>query len=174
MLNYIDSRQLIEDHGSCRPACPSKGWKTGVDQLSGLPNGKPLLMKVESNTVAVAAPAVATAASTDSGAKCTAIQDVDYGRGTKWLSKPCGGHGSIAANLACCCEFCAKQQGCVAGVIFQKTCYLKNSTQVKSPAWGAGSTASWVAGTTPVEPPMPPLGGCNSNLQMETHGCDRS
>ena len=106
-----------------------------------------------------------------SAATCTAtIQDVDYGRGTFWLSVPCGGHGSKAANAACCCDACTKQAGCMCGVIVNKVCYLKNATQVKSPEWAPATTASWVAGTTPVEPPIPPLGGCNTDLVMETHG----
>ena len=29
------------------PACPSSGWKSGVDRLSGLPNGKPLVLNGE-------------------------------------------------------------------------------------------------------------------------------
>ncbi len=52
----------------------------------------------------------------------------------------------------------------------KSVCYLKNATQVKFPVWGAGTTASWVAGTKPVTPKVPPAGGCNTDLQMETHG----
>ena len=77
-------------------------------------------------------------------------------------------------QAACCCDACAKQEGCVVGLLYhqadQSVCYLKNATQVKFPVWGAGTTASWVAGTKPVSPPAPPVGGCNADLQMETHG----
>jgi hypothetical protein len=58
----------------------------------------------------------------------------------------------------------------MVGVLYQKTCYLKNATMTKAPVWGTGTTASWVAGSVPVTPPLPPLDGCNTLLQMETHG----
>lgn len=83
------------------PACPSKGWQSGVDQLTGLPNGKPLSMKASSaDTGSVSAPAAVTvaAAGESDASTCTAIENVDYDKGTNWLSKPCGGKGSKAAD----------------------------------------------------------------------------
>ena len=160
------------------PACPSKGWKAGVDQLTGLPNGKPLSMKVEvmeeggGEQPLSAAVAVAAAAASPAPAQCTPIVDVDYGKGTNWLSKDCSGHGSKAANAACCCDACTEQTGCLVGLLYNKICYFKNATMVKTPVVSPGGSpiALWVAGTKPVGPPVPPLGSCNTDLQMETHG----
>lgn len=83
------------------PACPSTGWKSGVDQLTGLPNGKPLSMKLSGADPGPlsAAAAVTGAVSTQSGAStCTFVENVDYDKGTNWLSTPCGGKGSKAAD----------------------------------------------------------------------------
>jgi len=110
--------------------------------------------------------------SRDSGAQCTTIENVDYGKGTNWLSKDCAGHGSKAANAACCCAACTAQAGCVAGLLYNRVCFLKNATMTATPVASPNTLALWVAGTKPVGPPIPPLGGCNTDLhgQMETHG----
>lgn len=33
------------------PSCPSEGWKSGVDMLTGLPNGQPLVTRTGSRTI---------------------------------------------------------------------------------------------------------------------------
>jgi beta-mannosidase len=149
------------------PACPSTGWASGVDRLTGLPNGRPLVMHtgatggvaVDYRAASRAAPArprgVAAPAAT-----CQTVADVDYGKGQIWVDAP-------ANDLQGCCDACTAQPGCLAGVLYQGVCYMKNASMVALPSWSSGTDAVWVAGQTPV---LPPTGGCNTGLSLETHG----
>jgi hypothetical protein len=163
------------------PACPSSGWKSGVDRLTGLPNGKPLVLAkaaaVSSSSMGSSSLVLeaATASSLDESdgvevpvkgertdATCASIKNVDYGKGEFWLSPK-------AKDAGECCDECAKQEGCVVGVLYAGVCYMKNATMATKAkaAWGQGTIAVWVPGTTPIKPK---IGGCNTGLQMETHG----
>ena len=86
-------------------------------------------------------------------AACTPYSDADYANGAIWVDAP-------AADLGACCDACTAQAGCVAGVLFQGTCYMKNASMVALPSWSSGTDAVWVAGQTPV---LPPTGGAQSD-----------
>ena len=133
------------------PACPSTGWTSGVDRLTGLVNGRPLVLK---SALPPPPAAHATAAS------CQAVSGVDYGHGDLWIQVN-------AEDAAGCCDACTAQAGCVAGVLFAGVCYLKNASMAARPSWAPGLASVWVAGQTPV---YPAAGGCNTGLQLETHG----
>jgi hypothetical protein len=77
---------------------------------------------------------MAVAAGVDGGPQCASVLNVDYGKGTNWMSKNCAGHGSKDANAACCCKACTAQEGCVAGLLYNKVCYFKNATMVNEPS----------------------------------------
>ena len=138
------------------PACPSAGFKGGVDRLTGLVNGRPLVLK----TIAASAFAPPPAPARAPLATCTPYADADYAHGSIWVDAP-------AADLGACCDACVAQAGCVAGVLFGGVCYMKNASMVAQPSWAPGLASAWVPGQTPVPPPS---AGCNTGLTLETHG----
>ena len=142
------------------PACPSNGWKSGVDRLTGLPNGRPLVQMGGNAARNARAESRAESRATRDAATCTHVKNVDYAHGTNWLDK-------TVADLAGCCDACTAQPGCFAGVFWQGVCYMKNATQVQVPSWSTGLDSVWIAGQTPI---TPSAGGCNTGLNMETHG----
>lgn len=146
------------------PACPSHGWASGVDRLTGLVNGRPLVLKgappppldfrTRDRASAVAA---APASSAPAAATCQPVTGVDYGHGDIWIDAP-------ASDAQACCDACTAQAGCYAGVLYAGTCYLKNESMANRPSWAPGLASVWVAGRTPV---MPAGGGCNPGLDLE-------
>ena len=158
-----------------RPASPSVGWEGGVDRLTGLPNGKPLVLKksLEENSKerstskayskkqsqterqdhtpspsrSSPSDAAAAGARADAGgAVCTAERDVDFGKGLVWKAVPTPEPGD-------CCDACVAQEGCVVGLWYRKNsaheplCYLKNASMVQEPTWSSGFTfAMWIPG----------------------------
>ena len=158
------------------PASPSRGWQTGVDRLTGRPNGQPLTLKTKAKakhanhahtsrdaaTTTRGKPENGAHLAHGSGAECTSVHNVDYGKGTVWKSP-------TAEDPEACCETCVAQDGCVVGLYYHGTCYLKNATMVAHPTWSSGgdAVAMWIPGHTPTPPAA---GQCNTGLQLETHG----
>lgn len=142
------------------PACPSTGFAGGVDRLTGLANGRPLVLKSAAGLTPAPAPVAATLPALPPAAACTPYANADYAQGAIWVDAP-------AADLGACCDACTAQAGCVAGVLYQNVCYMKNASMVQQPSWAPGLASVWVAGQTPVAPPS---GGCNKGLTLETHG----
>ena len=150
---------IIADEDPSRPlwpACPSAGFSSGVDRLTGLVNGRPLALKA----IAASAFAPPPAPARSPLATCTPYADADYAHGAIWVDAP-------AADLGACCDACVAQAGCVAGVLFAGVCYMKNASMVAQPSWAPGLASAWVPGHTPVPPPS---AGCNTGLTLETHG----
>jgi hypothetical protein len=67
---------------------------------------------------------------------CTFTQNIDYHPDTVITSiKLPAGQGSGA-----CCDLCRKQEGCVVGVLYSGTCYLKGATDMTTNYSRAGRT----------------------------------
>lgn len=121
------------------PASPSIGWESGVDTLTGLPNGKPLVLKQQQQQqqqqeVGVVAKEADAAeeesalqqqrqqrqqeyrSSNPEGTTCTAERDVDYGKGVIWKSV-------LTPEPGDCCAACVAQEGCVVGLWYVVTLY---------------------------------------------------
>jgi len=135
------------------PACPSNGWTSGVDRLTGLVNGKPLVL---TGTPPPPPPSMGGA----DAATCESFTGADYGHGLLWVQ-------ASVPDAAGCCDACAAQAGCVAGVLYAGVCYMKNASMAAAPSWAPGLVSVWAPGHAPV---VPPAGGCNTGLQLETHG----
>ena len=142
------------------PACPSSGFAHGVDRLTGLPNGNPLVVKsVGAQQVLRHAPPIGRGGGGPPG--CTPFSGVDYAQGSLWVDAP-------AVTPDDCCTACTAQPGCLAGVLYEGVCYMKNATMVAKPSWSQGAVSVWVGEGPPVTPPA--AGQCNGQLTLETHG----
>lgn len=127
------------------PSCPSNGWTSGVDRLTGLPNGKPLIAagaQVSAGYRAVGA----------DGGSCGAFQEnTDYDHG---LISP----HPAAADAGACCALCAAEPSCDVGVLYQGECWLKpHNVTPHVPSFRSGAVACWPSGKGPV-PPTPSPG----------------
>ena len=140
------------------PSCPASGWKSGVDRLTGLPNGSPLGMQPNARPP----PPQSCAAGT-----CTTQPSRDYDQGTMWIV-------TQAADLQACCDACTAgaAQGCFCATLSGTSCYWKNKTQCAVPEYSEGVTSVWPAGSGPPPPPPTPGKGCDMSLLpfRETHG----
>ena len=149
------------------PSCPSNGWIAGVDRLTSLPNGKPLVPKPSAWAPAPArAPARGLAALTaPPDSNCTFIQSLDF---AGYISST----GVSDANS--CCEACATNPACWAATLSflgdQLICWLKNETQAGQPVFNTGTEGCWVNARGPSPVPADPMGKCNPLLAQETHG----
>jgi beta-mannosidase len=167
---------LVAEEDASRPiwpGCPSKGWKTGVHRLTGLPNGRSLTSaaNMEDDTLALdsgiieldgdsgtaqIAPMemIVTAAGAPRmrQAKCQFQQDTGY-------QNPAGGKATTAATKESCCEQCWADEYCVVGVFVDKTCWMKYDNTGKIHKAGV---VACVTTKTPHPPPKPHT--------METHG----
>lgn len=133
------------------PACPSLGWASGVDRLTGLPNGSP------AGLVPVAPPGQhatrdhATApieiAASPSDGNCSFVPDVDI---------PGACTSAPSPTPADCCAQCyaAGTSVCWAAVWSQNACYFKSVA--KSFTTSPGAVACWPTRDGP-PPPVPPV-----------------
>ena len=139
------------------PACPSKGWASGVDSLWGLPNGLPL---VDAGSRRRAAAANAT---------CAFVANEDYD-----TKSPGPLPSAPSTTPQECCELCAAQDGCAAASFDGKLCWMKTTVQAALPIFSQNRVGVWLAGSGPVPdplPPPPPSGALRCAPQAgETHG----
>lgn len=170
------------------PSCPSNGWIGGVDRLTGLPNGRPLIPKPSAwlsmeNTATAAQwqqhelqprwtttdanPTDAAVGSSTTQSNCTFIPSLDFAPGTNW--KFTGVKGADE-----CCEVCARNPFCFAATLSKlgsnNVCWLKNQSQASKPYYSSGAEGCWVNARGPSPVPSDPRGTCNPLLQQETHG----
>ena len=132
------------------PGCPSDGWASGVNRLSGLPNGKKLesnagmreQLLAENAALAIAAPLAKTA--------CQFEKDTDY-------QNSAGNKVMEAATQEECCTQCQANPHCVVGVFDDKTCWQKYDNTGKVAKVGAMACDT---GKTPIPRPK----------KIETHG----
>jgi beta-mannosidase len=137
------------------PSCPAAGWSTGVDMLTGLPNGNALSTRpTVSSLPSTSDPRFWTApCGSKEGTTCTYVQDFDYDQG--FIGKT-----PAAANASQCCDLCAADPtDCYAASFYEGTCYFKPSGKPFST--GNGVISVFPPGSTP--PPLPPR-------TIETHG----
>ena len=103
-----------------RSSCPWVGYETGIDILTGFPNGQPL------KPVPAPAPAPPPPTPAPSPA-CTFDKDIDF--------HPDSVLATTATNdpVKCCADCAAaSKSGCVAAVLYSGKCYLKAATDAKT------------------------------------------
>jgi beta-mannosidase len=131
------------------PSCPSGGWSSGVDTLTGLPNGSPLVVAPDwAPPPSVAhAPCGAAGGGGAAAANCTLVTGADYDKGFV---------GEVFANVpsaSACCDLCASagDARCWAASYWQASCYFKPAN--KTFTLGAGVVSAFPPGRAP--PPLP-------------------
>ena len=135
------------------PSCPSAGWSSGVDRLTGLPNGQALVTAPQSlQRVGRLMPEVFEAKS----ATCTSVAGADYAKGFLGTVVP-------TADAAQCCEKCsaAGAENCFAASFYNGQCFFKPPGRQFT--INDDVTSVFPAGSTPPAGPM--LCG-----QAESHG----
>lgn len=145
------------------PSNPSQGWVSGVDRLTGIPNGNPLVAR---KGEALRAPgpttplALRNCASTGSADNCTLLFNVDFTPG------PVHTVVDAADPPACCASCTANATLCSFAVFFEGSCYYKTTADAALPVWSAGRVAVWPTSAGPVPPaPAPTPSGI-----IEQHG----
>jgi beta-mannosidase len=142
------------------PSCPAAGWKSGVDMLTGLPNGNTLVTRPTSK-LATHPTSAGTSVHGEvrvwtelcGDVNCTFVSGLDYDQG--FIGKT-----PAAANAQDCCNLCAADPAdCYAASFYEGTCYFKPSGKPFS--WGTGVVSVFPPGATP--PPQPAR-------TVETHG----
>jgi hypothetical protein len=145
------------------PSNPAQGWISGVDRLTGIPNGNPLIAR---KGAASSAPdpstplALRDCSSATAARNCTLLANVDFAPGPV--------HTVVdAVDPAACCEACTgNATTCTFAVFFEGSCYFKVSADAAQPVWSAGRVAVWPASAGPVPPaPAPTPTGI-----IEQHG----
>jgi beta-mannosidase len=171
---------VVADEDASRPpwpASPSGGWDSGVDRLTSLPNGQPMLPKKGGAAGGSAEPWTAAAAlaaapswsscagGSSGGASCTLQSNVDY-CDTCYSAK-----APPAASAQACCDLCAAETDptvCYAATFYENTCYFKPKANATVPIFAGGRVTVWPAGRGPI-PPLPPPGP-EPPQTLETHG----
>merc|ERR1712232_1534275 len=101
----------VADEDQTRPvrsSCPWVGYETGVDALTGFPNGQKLQPTPPPPPPPVPAPTKS----------CAFEADIDFHPETV--------HSTTAtSDPTKCCADCASNSDCVAAVLYGGTCYLK-------------------------------------------------
>lgn len=140
------------------PGCPSKGWKTGVNRLTGLPNGRPLASaaNMQDNMLTLDTGVSNLDADTTINAESAPTCQFQLNTG---YQNAAGGKATVAATQEICCEQCWADKYCVVGVFVDKTCWMKYDNTGKIHKAGV---VSCVTTKKPHPPPKP--------HQMETHG----
>ena len=101
------------------PSCPSAGWSSGVDRLTGLPNGRTLVLKVTAGAGTLHGASGAAAASADPASSCSFVPGADYDQGFVGVTKN-------ASTPQECCDLCAADPtNCWAASLWQGTCFFK-------------------------------------------------
>lgn len=143
------------------PSCPSVGWTTGVDMLTGLPNGQPLKTRPSSidrnslppRSVDEGIFRFYTAPCGSAAGNCTYVDGLDYDQG--FIGKE-----PAAPDAPTCCNLCeADPTNCYAASFYEGTCYFKPPNKPFS--WGNGVISVFPPGAVP--PPTPAR-------TIETHG----
>jgi beta-mannosidase len=140
------------------PSSPSFGWTSGVDRLTGLPNGQPLVPRSAAAGGADAGERPAwTLGGSDSA--CTWQADTDY-------CPTCFNATHLpAADAQACCDLCtAGGAECWAAVFYEGECWWKPTGA--QPVYSPGRVACWPAGHGPIPPTPPPA----PTGVIETHG----
>ncbi len=126
------------------PSCPSYGWSSGVDTLTGLPNGQPLATAPQPQPRAAPQPCGA--------AGCTSLA-ADYDKGYV------GELTNNVPNAAACCDLCASAgtARCWAASYWKATCFFKPAQNASFTA-GEDVVSVFPPGHAP--PPLPPSAPC--------------
>ena len=131
------------------PGCPSMGWSSGVDRLSGRPNGKSLQSMADLALLEKQKQKKLLSLAAAASHNCTFEKDFGY-------QNSAGGKTVKAATKEECCALCWGEKKCVVGVFVDGTCYEKFSAsgRVSKP----GVVSCHATGKPP--PPQP----------IESHG----
>jgi hypothetical protein len=148
------------------PSNPAQGWVSGVDMLTGFPNGNPLIARKSSLSHTIVSPSIPVSLSYPSGEcissdNCTSQFNTDFAPGPV--------RTTTAANTSTdCCSQCAASGTtiCNFAVFFEGTCYFKLMVDASKPVWSSGRIAVWPSGAGPIPPTPPPTG----NGVIEEHG----
>lgn len=135
------------------PASPSKGWASGVDSLTGLPNGKPLVEAgVPADAAALLPPPPAPRRAAGAGnASCAFVPNEDFD-----TKVPGPLPSEPAASPQECCDLCAAHAGCASATFDGKNCVMKTVTQAALPFFTQDRVGVWLASSGPVPDPIPP------------------
>jgi beta-mannosidase len=169
------------------PTSPSNGWKNGVDRLTSLPNGNPLVpfdnseeeeenlgsrlllpletekwRKMNSPPVTFNFPLKPLFESQQS--QCSQQQNTDYCDTCFDAPAP------PASDAGACCDLCAaaSSDACWCAVFYQGKCYFKPKANVSTPVFDEGRVAVWPQGRGPPPKPLPP--GPQPPGSREVHG----
>eukprot|EP00937_MAST-01D_sp_MAST-1D-sp2_P000903 g903.t1 len=149
------------------PYSPSGGWLSGVNRLTGLPDGSPFKFAGATSGAGAAAAAGRSSPVVERGGggfgvvqracahgACQAITGIDYHNGFS-------GKAPKADTAEQCCDLCrADPADCWAATLYQGVCYFKPAGG-KNQAAGADTVVVFPSGHSP--PPLPPR-------TIETHG----
>ena len=146
------------------PASPSPGWTSGVDRLTGLPNGSPLGLQPRAAPPSSEAPPPPPLPASCDGSSCTSQADVDYCNACVDAPHP------VVDSAQACCDACtaAGPTACWCSVFYEGTCWFKPEPNATAPIFAPGRVALWPPGNGPI-PPLPPPGPEPSGI-TETHG----
>ena len=138
------------------PSCPSAGWSSGVDRLTGLPNGQALVTAPQSLHGLRHVSRVTPEPSETNSASCTSVVGADYAKGFLGTVVP-------TVDAAQCCEKCsaAGTESCFAASFWNGQCFFKPAGRQFT--LNDDVTSVFPAGSTPPIGPM--LCG-----QAESHG----
>eukprot|EP00698_Gefionella_okellyi_P004282 TRINITY_DN13971_c0_g1_i1.p1 TRINITY_DN13971_c0_g1~~TRINITY_DN13971_c0_g1_i1.p1 ORF type:complete len:1022 (-),score=216.49 TRINITY_DN13971_c0_g1_i1:104-3169(-) len=139
------------------PSCPSRGWLSGVDRLTGLPNGQALTPRADSAVEEYATTAASSMVNTCEDGTCTYQENVDYNVGT------ITDHPAAASPEDCCSLCTAAGDACQVAVFYDGACWFKPKNA--TPSFSADRVACWPAGHGPIPPPPPPPAS-----PIESHG----
>ena len=128
------------------PSCPSAGWSGGVDRLTSLPNGLPLVPRTSvSNEMQRLSDN--SKRSTHKGAtlsragaptpNCTFFYNLDIDHGSLGPNPP-------AATPKDCCALCTANATCWSATWYQGLCWMKGPSN--NPSVFAGAVSCWPAG----------------------------
>ena len=135
------------------PYSPSGGWLSGVNRLTGLPDGSPFKFAGATDGEKVGGGFGVVQRACASGA-CQTIAGIDYNNGFK-------GKSPKAATADECCALCvAAPKDCWAATLYHGVCYFKPAGGTNQAA-GSDTLVVFPNGHTP--PPLPPH-------TIETHG----
>lgn len=149
------------------PSNPSNGWISGVDRLTGLPNGLPFVARLKSsNSITAQLPTVPLSLAVPHGGcltsnNCTQQLNVDYAQGPVRTTVP------VNTPIECCAScVSAGTNLCVFAVFYEGVCFYKLTIDASQPVWAGGRVAVWPAGSGPIPPAPAPSG----NGIIEQHG----
>lgn len=144
------------------PSNPSNGWISGVDRLTGLPNGRPLVAKTQRAPSRSPTTPLSLVSSTITTAGCSQQVNVDYD-----IDAPTHTIVSVDSPASCCASCSgAGLAACPFAVFFEGQCFYKLPNATAAPVWREGRVAVWPSGSGPIPPAPAPSNGGN----IEEHG----